>query len=257
MLTVRRLNLDSSWHLSWGGQQFVIDPWLIGSEVDGFRWLNEQWHATPPLPLSEIPPCDAIVVTQSYSDHCHLPTLREMDPGIPLLATGKAFVRLRKHFPEREVLRIPDMHNRPPLVFGDLHFRALHPGRRRDPVYYGLVISNVQREAVALTPHGFRLDVNQLDQMVGYRCRLLLTSFAQYELPALLGGKVNPGLENVRQLLAQLQPERVLSTHDEQKPGRGLVPRLARTRYPDLSQVAEAMDFPLDVVEDYEPRSWP
>ena len=124
MLTVRRLNLDSSWHLSWGGQQFVIDPWLIGSEIDGFRWLNEQWHATPPLPLMEIPPCDAIVVTQSYSDHCHLPTLREMDPGIPLLATGKAFVRLRKHFPEREVLRIPDMHNRPPLVFGAQHADA-------------------------------------------------------------------------------------------------------------------------------------
>ena len=44
MLSIKRLNLDSSWHIEYGKNSFVVDPWLIGSEIDGFKWLNEQWH---------------------------------------------------------------------------------------------------------------------------------------------------------------------------------------------------------------------
>ena len=42
MLSIKRLNLDSSWHIEYGSSRFVVDPWLIGSEIDGFKWLNEQ-----------------------------------------------------------------------------------------------------------------------------------------------------------------------------------------------------------------------
>ena len=35
MLSIKRLNLDSSWHIEYGKNSFVVDPWLIGSEIDG------------------------------------------------------------------------------------------------------------------------------------------------------------------------------------------------------------------------------
>jgi L-ascorbate metabolism protein UlaG (beta-lactamase superfamily) len=45
MLSIQRLNMDNTWWVNWGGTSLLLDPWLIGSEVDGFSWFNEQWHA--------------------------------------------------------------------------------------------------------------------------------------------------------------------------------------------------------------------
>ena len=39
MLSIKRLNLYSSWHIEYGKNSFIVDPWLIGSEIDGFKWL--------------------------------------------------------------------------------------------------------------------------------------------------------------------------------------------------------------------------
>ena len=44
MIKIKRLNLDSSWYIKFNKLNFVLDPWLIGSEIDGFKWLNEQLH---------------------------------------------------------------------------------------------------------------------------------------------------------------------------------------------------------------------
>ena len=40
MVSVKRLNLDSSWHISFDSNKFIIDPWLLGSEIDGFNATN-------------------------------------------------------------------------------------------------------------------------------------------------------------------------------------------------------------------------
>ena len=69
-MRIRRLNMDSSWQLEWGNSQILIDPWLIGSEIDGFSWFNEQWHTTEPLAMEGLGIIDAILLSQSYSDHC-------------------------------------------------------------------------------------------------------------------------------------------------------------------------------------------
>jgi len=37
MLSVKRLNLDSSWSIDFNSVNFIIDPWLIGSEIDGLN----------------------------------------------------------------------------------------------------------------------------------------------------------------------------------------------------------------------------
>ena len=37
MIKLKRLNLDSSWHIHFNRLKFILDPWLIGSEIDGFK----------------------------------------------------------------------------------------------------------------------------------------------------------------------------------------------------------------------------
>ena len=76
MLSIKRLNLDSSWHIEYGKNSFVVDPWLIGSEIDGFKWLNEQWHIKEPVKISDLPEFQFLLISQNYEDHCHIETLK-------------------------------------------------------------------------------------------------------------------------------------------------------------------------------------
>ena len=139
-LILQRLNLDSSWYLNWQGTGVVIDPWLVGSEVDIARWFNEQWHSRQPVAPSEIPDYHFTLVTQSYSDHCHEATLREMNADRPVLAVPKANKRLKKTGLRQELLEIPDW-TQGPLVLDGLEIGFLDPGRLIDPIYYGVVLA--------------------------------------------------------------------------------------------------------------------
>lgn len=251
MLQIRRLNMDNTWWLEWGGTRLLIDPWLTGSEIDGGRWFNEQWHATPPIPPGQVPASDAILISQSYNDHCHLDTLTLLPDHLPLLATPKPQARLIKAFPNRQCRAIP-LSGDEELTVGALSLRALAPRRRIDPIYYAVVIRN-GNEAVLLTPHGFELSETQLASLQELHIRLLITTFATVELPVILGGKVNPGLPNARYLVEKLQPAYVVNTHDEQKHARGIVMKIARTTYPVLAQVQLPGKSRFVAVTDYEP----
>lgn len=246
----KRINMDSSWHVSWEESALLIDPWQIGSEIDGFSWLNEQWHTTPAIPLEELPDYKFILISQSYEDHCHLNTLQAIDTNIPLIATPKAFKRLKKHFPERQIHEIPEQGA--PLIFGGLSFSALRPDKLLDPIYYSVVISDAANRGVFYAPHGFDLPAEFGDRFPDLEVELLVTTFTQFQLPAILGGLVNPGMENVRELFLQLRPKSVINTHDEQKKGKGLVTRFAKVRYPDYGAIASSEAFNFIRTPDYE-----
>ena len=92
MIKIKRLNLDSSWYIKFNQLNFILDPWLIGSEIDGFKWLNEQWHIKPPVTIKDIPNYDSIIISQNYEDHCHLETLKKLPDDKSILATEKHIV---------------------------------------------------------------------------------------------------------------------------------------------------------------------
>ena len=96
MLSIKRLNLDSSWYVEYGNSKLVIDPWLIGSEIDGFKWLNEQWHIKEPIKISDLPEFQFLLISQNYEDHCHIETLKNISDEKPIIATDKAFKKLKK-----------------------------------------------------------------------------------------------------------------------------------------------------------------
>ncbi len=226
-LQIQRLNMDTSWYIRWNDTALLLDPWLIGSEVDGFSWFNEQWHTTTPVALEDLPPYDHILVSQSYSDHCHEPTLKTLQP-VPLYVPPTAAKRLSKQ--GFEVLPIHPLGQ--PTDLGDLQVSYLDPERKMDPIYYGIVLT-LGDEAIVYAPHGFTIEEKHLKALEDYNVQLLITTFSLYQLPGLLGGKVNPGLESAKILVERLQPRHVVQSHDEQKEAKGLIDKLARKTYPE------------------------
>jgi len=233
MLSVKRLNLDSSWHISYNNSEFLIDPWLIGSEVDGFKWLNEQWHIKDPVQISELPNYDFILISQNYEDHCHIKTLREFPEDKTLIATEKAYNKLKKEFPKREIILLED---NKVTSYKDLTFLSLRPNKILDPVYYSLVIAN-NNESIFYAPHGFTLNDKQLKLVNTNKVKLLITTFTEFEIPKIMGGKVNPGMENVYELYNQIKPLNTINTHDEEKKAKGLVSSLAKIKYADFDEI--------------------
>ncbi len=251
-LELRRLNMDSSWEWEINGTRLWVDPWLIGSEIEFFKWLSEQWHTTPPVPIEQLNPAKGILVTQSYMDHCHLPTLERLPANLPILASDKARKVIHKAFPSREVLLIPDLLDQGWLTWGNLKVSTLHPGRKMDPIYY-LTLLQFGGKVLAYAPHGFHLSDAQQQAVKSMEIELLLTSFSDFRLPSWLGGHVNPGPGNVRALVDYLQPRKIMNTHDEQKKGKGLVSLLAKAVYPDFKQVQQEWKERFIPTPDYEP----
>jgi hypothetical protein len=245
-MKIRRINMDSSWQLQWGKLNLVIDPWLIGSEIDGFSWLNEQWHTTECLSIDKLGTIDAILISQSYSDHCHIPTLKLIDKEVPIFASPKAYKRLLRNFPERHVILLPQLSKETWVSLGELQFAVFCPANRMDPVYYGLIVRK-QNEIITYFSHGFQLSNNQKQAISEFDVKVMFATFSTIEIPKLMGGQVNPGLNNVNELVDELKPEFVFNTHDEKKKARGIVMKLASTDYPDLDLVK--LDAPSQFVK--------
>jgi hypothetical protein len=240
--------MDSSWWLQWGNTSMVIDPWLVGSEVDGFKWLNEQWHETPPIPIVEIPSYQNIVISQPYSDHCHNNTLKQLQAEVPIYAVPPAKKRLMREMANRQIFSIGERETDWTSI-GELKVARLTPDKLLDPIYHALVMARAN-EAIVYAPHGFKLTDHQKNLIGDLKVKLLITSFAYFKIPVLLGGLVNPGTAGALALMKQVQPEKVLNTHDENKPGKGLVLRLAKRVYPDMKK--EAMNNTrVKALEDY------
>lgn len=231
--------MDTSWALTWNRTSVLIDPWLLGSEVDGFSWFNEQWHATPPVAIDDLGDYQSILVSQKYSDHCHRQTLEALHP-VPLIATPSASKRLRREMPSQEIRILPELCSGNWLDEGSLKMAYLDPVRIIDPIYNGVVIRHGQ-EVIVYFPHGFTLRAPQLEILKSYDVLILITSFSTFRLPVFLGGASNPGKENALKLVEALSPRKVVHTHDENKHARGLVKKLAKVEYPEPAMLEASM----------------
>ena len=181
MLTLRRLNMDSSWAISWAGTSILLDPWLIGSGVDGYSWFNEQWHVTPPVEIVSLGSYQSILISQSYPDHCHKQTLEALQV-VPLMATPSAVKRIKREMQDREVRILPELSSGNWLQQGSLQLAYLDPGRMIDPIFNGIVIRH-EKQVIVYFPHGFTLNAKQLEVLQAYEILVLMTSFAFFKLP--------------------------------------------------------------------------
>ncbi|MCH2023589.1 MAG: MBL fold metallo-hydrolase [Saprospiraceae bacterium] len=235
MLQIRRLNMDSSWYISWDTTSVVLDPWLLGVEVDYLPFFNTQWHVYPPAKIDSIPNYDAIVVSQHFSDHCHEETLNSMDHPL-ILTTGKGAKRINKSIKDVELRVIPNLAANLAIKVGELEFSLLPAPKRFKASFNGVVIKK-GTHAIVYCPHGYSISPDQIKVLNELKIILLITSFSTFKLPFLLGGYVNPGIAQASKLINILKPRYIVATHDEDKASSGLVKRIAKVFYPKVDEL--------------------
>jgi len=229
MLKLRRLNMDTSWQLSWRQTSLLIDPWLKGTEIDGFAWFNEQWHTTKPIEAGRLENYQAILISQPFSDHCHEETIHELDK-VPLLVNPKSRKRLLKEFAERDMLDMPLFLDQNWLAFGDLEIAYLK-SKKIFSAAFDAVLIRKGKELVVYCPHGFEFTARQIEALSVYDTKALIVGFSFFKLPFFLGGVVNPGKSNALDIIKALKPQKIFHTHDENKASKGIVKRIASVSY--------------------------
>lgn len=240
MLKLRRLNMDTSWQLSWGQTNLLIDPWLIGTEIDGFAWFNEQWHTTLPVAIHAIESYQAILISQPFSDHCHEETIRQLNE-VPLLINPKSRKRLSKAFAEKKMLDLPLLLEGNWLEFGELKIAYLKSTKVLSAAFDAIIIRK-DKDLVVYCPHGFELTEAEVKALEGYQTKALIAGFSSFKLPFFLGGVVNPGKSNVLELIKVLNPQKVFHTHDENKASKGIVKKVASVVYPNEFEMQEGLE---------------
>jgi L-ascorbate metabolism protein UlaG (beta-lactamase superfamily) len=90
-MKITRLELNS-WIIEIAGQTILIDPWLVDPMTFfGSPWLFKATHKPPQNRIPEtLPNVDFILLSQSFDDHCHKPTLEQLDHSIPVVASPAA-----------------------------------------------------------------------------------------------------------------------------------------------------------------------
>ena len=210
MITIQRLNMDNSWVVNLDGTKILIDPWLIGVEVDFFPWFNKQWHRTKPLEMEKLPEYDFVLITQKYPDHFHRETLEKLQPK-KLIVPQSIERKCKKLLTKAEV---SNFNNDLVNCFGsnvNIHF--LPTSRKLDPIYDALIIEN-GKHSIFMATHGYSLKNKHLDMIEQFKpYDLLVTPFNLYELPNILGGNVSLGIDSVRNLNEKLQLDSTRSSN--------------------------------------------
>ena len=90
-MKLTRIDLNS-WIFDLAGLKILVDPWLVDPLVFyGQPWLFTAYHNTPvAFSPATLPPIDLILLSQGLDDHCHRPTLEQLDRTIPVIASATA-----------------------------------------------------------------------------------------------------------------------------------------------------------------------
>lgn len=91
IMKITRLELNS-WIIEIAGQTILIDPWLVDPMTFfGSPWLFKATHKARQTHTPEtLKNVDLILLSQSFDDHCHKPTLKQLDHSIPVVASSAA-----------------------------------------------------------------------------------------------------------------------------------------------------------------------
>lgn len=248
MLSLQRLNQDSSWLLKFSSVNLLIDPWLVGHEISGFSWFSEQWHIHPPIAVKDIPDAiDYIIISQPYSDHCHIESLDLLPANIPIIAVAAAIKTLKNKFPDRTIISLGDSGEW--LELKNFRITSIYHHSIFSPKFSSLILENEQKENILYAPHGAHKSIFSIPFM---KIKYLLSTTTTFKLPFFLGGAVNPGLKHCLGLIKHFKPAFFINTHDEQKGKKGLVAQLAKVEYIDKINKHIPSETKYIAIPDYE-----
>lgn len=223
-MIIQRLNMDNSWFIQMNGLRLLVDPWLEGVEIDYFPWFNTQWHRSKPLSYEQLPAYDVVLITQKYPDHFHPQTLLKLNPT-KLIVPDSIAKQVQKLLPQATVIAMGKQ-----LTSISLHGVKIdwHPTARKiDPIYDAFLLSD-DTESLFLATHGYYISNEKIQ--IDKPLKLMISPFNYFKLPFYLGGTVSPGIQGLQHLTEKLNPQFIVSTHDEDKHAKGLVIKMAKVR---------------------------
>jgi len=193
----------NSWLIEMAGQRILLDPWLVGPLVFG----NQPWFFKGQRSVSfDIPESiDLILLSQGLPDHAHLPTLRKLDPSIPVIASENAAKIVQDlGYTDITVLK----HGETTTWADQLEVKAL-PGSPIGPflVENALVLTDIASHSrLYYEPHGFHTAaIEQLETV-----DVIIAPIQDLLLPLL--GPFIQGSEFALEVVKQLQPQYILPT---------------------------------------------
>ncbi|KAJ9616638.1 hypothetical protein H2200_000357 [Cladophialophora chaetospira] len=246
----------------------LIDPWLDGPQEDVASWFSKQWHLIKSSvrtiaelnrilcdvenSLSLLPTSsdgdsssfiDAIVLSHEFTDHCHRMTLLEVDHTVPVFATTKAaqLVRSWNHFD-----KVVDMANFTPGTDWKTTSHSPLPSwvgisrlvTSSDALYYhSAIVICMQRpetageaDALIYTPHGVEASTLSIMTTASPKVNVLAFLHGLHDVSLKWSKQLNLGAVNAVKAQKILHAKYWIGTHDEQKPGSGLIAPLIRRK---------------------------
>ena len=213
-MQLTKLNADSSWLLSLDGVKVLVDPWFSASQVDFHPLFSRQFHQSPQPLVRELVRPDYIFISHPFTDHCNKETLLQFSSEIPLIALPSVLNRIKKWGHFKTLI---------PLDATPIPISVLKT--KNALVHKAYLIESLQNKIV-YAPHGAVLKEN-LDLLIN----AVITTTLQYQLPFFLGGTINLGLDKALQLQKQVGAKYLLTTHNEDKKGEGLVSLFAKRKF--------------------------
>lgn len=276
------LNADTSWLLSvprlhrvsLPGQRsrynLLIDPWLRGPQEDVAGWFSKQWHAVESSVESiheleellraaehleivgssvsdsaaESSYIDAVVISHEFTNHCHKATLHEINPNVPVFASGKAarLIRSWNHF--SIVIEMPMFSagqdwrttSTPPLPDWLGISRIV---TNSDALYYHSAVlicmsdpesTTEAAKAVIYTPHGLAAETVVTITTADPPINALALLHGLHDVSIAWGTQLNLGAVNGIKAQQLLNAKFWIGTHDEDKNKSGFIAPLLRRK---------------------------
>ena len=196
--------LDSnSWLLEIGGQNILIDPWLVGSLTFG----NSDWSFKGSRPKERPIPekIDLIVLSQGLEDHAHPPTLKQLDRNLPVVASANA-AKVVNQLNYQNVRSLA--HGETFTLDGCVEITAT-PGSPIGPtlVENGYLLKEIESGfTLYYEPHGYHSDSLKKSAPVD----VIITPLINLSLPLL--GPIIKGQEKALEVAKWLEPQIMLPT---------------------------------------------
>jgi L-ascorbate metabolism protein UlaG (beta-lactamase superfamily) len=210
----QKLNDDCAWFWELNGVKLIVDPWFTSSQIDGHRLFSEQFHRSPQPLVSSLPQADFLFISNPFTDHCNKETLIQFRPSIPVIAKESILKKISKWNHFQELITLKE---------APFPIKEYKPGNPLDLVH-SVYLFEAEEGTVLFAPHGAKSkNLPKAD--------VVITTTTLYHLPFWLGGTVNLGVKHAELLYRQCGAKLFLSTHDEQKLGKGFVDKLAKKYY--------------------------
>ncbi|AKG23669.1 MBL fold metallo-hydrolase [Calothrix sp. 336/3] len=224
-MKITRIDLNS-WLLQIANQTILVDPWLVDPLVFyGQPWLFTAYHNTPvAYTPASLPQVDLILISQGLDDHCHKPTLEQLDRNIPVVASPTATSTV-KSLGYKTIVSLAPWQS---YTLGNKVEITAVPGAEVQPgqMENGYVVEDREKQTkLYYEPHLFRPESG-----IGERFSQVDVAIApvvEQIFPLL--GQVIMGAKEAMKLIETLNPRFILPNAQGDIRASGILPKFIRT----------------------------